>query len=317
MSEKYLDHFVHGWGLYMRFNKAANAEARKEYANSYKENQKFCRAYADLAYSILHAWIFNWDESVTLDQAMNELKKADAASPDCSKDYYHLWVKGAVNLYQGNFDEARKLYQESWNIASNGTAVPSDLDALKVDMADMLLLTGKTQQETWANTKKAVDDVLNVLGKKLVHEKWFYWVLSWAYYADAQYQNAIDTLRASIGHPRNAMRLPVIASLVALGKIDDAAKEAELYLDEERKQSIAYDCLRDFLEIQKRIPFEASARSEKCSSIASGLQATAAASIRPHPTSLLEHRLLFTFAALPPATLPCRSCRSAAAAIPP
>jgi tetratricopeptide (TPR) repeat protein len=264
MSDKYLDHFVHGWGLYMRFNKAANAEARQEYANSFKANAKFCRAYDDLAYSILHAWVFNWDGSVTLDDAVKVLKDAENASPGCDKtDYYHLWVKGAVSLYQGKFDEARQLYDKSWQLASGGDAIPSDLDALKVDMADMLLLTGKTTQEAWNNTKKAVGDVLAVLGKKAVHEKWFYWVLCWTYYADGQYQKAIDTLKASIGHPRNAMRLPVIASLVALGRTDEATKEAERYLAEESNQSIVYSCLKDFLDIQRRIPFEDPQRSEK------------------------------------------------------
>jgi predicted Zn-dependent protease len=242
MSDKYLDYFVHGWSLYMRFNKAANAEAREEYKNSIAENPNFCRAYADLAYSILHAWLFNWDKTVSLQDAKDVLAKAPKA---CEDDYYFLWVKGALHLYSRDFVNATALYQRSWNMAQS-VAIPSDLDALKVDRAEMLLLTG--------NAKQAIADIEAVLGnKKKVHEKWFYWVLSWAYYADGQWQKAIDAIDKNIRHRRNAIRLTVAASLAALGK--NAAAEAQSFIDDEGKQSITYTGLKEFLDLEDRVPF--------------------------------------------------------------
>ena len=243
MTDKYLDYFVHGWSLYMRFNRAANAEAREEYKNAIAENPAFCRGYADLAYSILHAWIFNWDKTVTLQAAKDVLAKAPVS---CKDDYYFRWVSGALSLYSRDFADADTLYKQSWNMAQQD-AIPSDLDALTVDRAEMMLLTG--------NAKQAIADITAVLNKPKVHEKWFYWVLSWAYYADGQWQNAIDAVRSNIKSPRNAIRLTVAASLAALGKDAEAAAEAKCFVDDEAKQAIAYASLNEFLDLEDRVPF--------------------------------------------------------------
>jgi adenylate cyclase len=55
------------------------------------------------------------------------------------------------------------------------------------------------------------------------------WVLGWAQYAADRYEDAIETLRQDAAGGTGSRRL-LAASLAQLGRIDEAQKEARLYL---------------------------------------------------------------------------------------
>lgn len=248
---KTFDYFLQGWGLYMRFSAQANAEARIAYQKAIDADAsgEFYRAHADLAYSLLHAWFFNWDKGVTLQNAKDALQKTPA---NCHSDYYYLWIKAALHLYSRDFDAARAVYQTCWNAAQK-EAIPEDLEALRVDRAEMLLLTGKAAA--------AIADIEMAIKNTPVPEKWFYWVLSWAYFEDGQPQKALDAMRDNISNPRNSMRKNVIASLVALNRVPEAIEEAKRFLVEEKSQGITYASLHqpvvaEILKLEEKIPFE-------------------------------------------------------------
>jgi hypothetical protein len=72
-----------------------------------------------------------------------------------------------------------------------------------------------------------------------VAEKWFFWVLGWAYYVNGQYDESLDVL-GKLGNPRNAIRKNIIANLVALNRPADATYHAHKFLAEENEQGITY-----------------------------------------------------------------------------
>jgi hypothetical protein len=117
----------------------------------------------------------------------------------------------------------------------------------------MQLLTGDA-----AAAIVEIDGAIAVTTKLSVPEKWFYWVKSWAHYANNDWAGSISAIQDNIGSPRNAMRKTVICSLVAQGgqaNIAAAEAEADKFLKEEAAQGITYPTLGEFLDLEKRIPF--------------------------------------------------------------
>lgn len=246
--EKTLQYILKGDTFYLYFRRDANAESRRLYQEAIKLDADFARAYADLAYSQLHAWALNWDDAVTMDDA---LVNADRAVALDDQDYYHRWVRAAVYLYRKEFDAARAEYDVARQMATQ-QAVPEEQRAVDADWADMLLLTDKS-----ADAIKVIDQAI---ATSPVAEKWFYWVQGLAYYADQQYDASLAALDR-IGTPRNAMRKVAICDLLALGRKDEAKEQAELFLEEEKSQGIVYappgqPVFGTLEKIEDRMPFE-------------------------------------------------------------
>ena len=136
---------------------------------------------------------------------------ADAAL--IKDDYYSQWIRASVYLYDRQSDpdytKTEAAYEEARRLAEDEKqAIPPDLQAFRVDRAEMWLLTGRAAD--------AVPEILDAIAKTPVPEKWFYWVLSWAYYENNQWPEALAAIRHNISTPRNAMRKNVVASFVSL-----------------------------------------------------------------------------------------------------
>ena len=188
------------------------------------------------------AWLYYWDTDMTnLDQALSHAQTAVDGDPN---NYYYQWILADVHLYRNEFDLAR-------NLASQQT-VDEEARSVHVDWADMLLLTG--------GAKQAIGMITTAIDQCHCAERWFYWVLGWAYYADGQYEQSLQAL-TKVGNPRNAMRKNVIANLVALGRIDEAEDQAKQYLKEEKDQGITFNqpggpVWPAMETIEDRVPFE-------------------------------------------------------------
>jgi hypothetical protein len=233
------------------FDKRANAEAQRLYLAAIEADPSFARPCADLAYALLQAYLYNWYEGSPLAVigAMNaRAQEALTKDPD---DFYNLWIAADVALYSQDFDRAVAHYATLGAPALNKPMAAEEW-AFRVDYADLLLLTGDPDQ--------AVDIVKDAIQKAPFVEKWFYWVLGWAYYRGGWYQESLDAL-AHFRVPRNAIRKNVIASLVGLGNVIEAQAQAQIFLDEEKAQGIAYadpgqPVLAGLMQIEDRIPFK-------------------------------------------------------------
>ncbi len=254
-----LDYYIKAETYFLYFSREANVEARKLHAKAIAAKPDFTRAHADYAYSMLHAWLFGWDDDVTLDAIRY---RADQALQQDSSDFYAQQVMADVLLYCREFDLARDGYARARELAKT-QAIPEDLLSVDADWADMLLLTGKASD--------AIGVVTRVIEKSCVPERWFHWVLGWAYYQNGQYDESLAALFA-LRNPRNAIRKNVVASYAARSEVEedpakakellDKAKEhAKRFLDEEREQGTYYgieggSVLDRLLEIESRVPFE-------------------------------------------------------------
>jgi tetratricopeptide (TPR) repeat protein len=241
---------IKGDVFYHYFRRDANAEARRLYKAAIDLDASNSMPYALLAYAELTAWLYNWDQDMTgLDDA---LKHAKTAVTNDVNDYYSHWILADVHLYRKEYTEAANKYEEVLEMVKKGHVVPEEERAIHVDWADMLLLTGDAEQAISVATK--------AIASCPVAERWFYWVLGWAYYADGQYQNSLDTMY-KLGNPRNAMRKNVIANLVALGRTNEADVQAQKFLNEENNQGITYNKTGGpvwpaMQKIEDRVPFQ-------------------------------------------------------------
>jgi adenylate cyclase len=235
--------------FYHYFRSDANAEARRLYQEAINLNPSLSQPYADLAYAQLTAWLYNWDsEMENLDQALFNAKEAVEKG---DSEYYNHWVLADVRLYRKEFDLANEAYQVTLEFAKD-QAVAEEERAVHVDWADMLLLTG--------NPKKAIELVTTAIQARPVSERWFYWVLGWAYYVDKQYDKSLEALY-NIGNPRDAIRKNVIANLVALDRLEEANAHAKMFLREEEAQGITFNkpggpVWPVMEKIEDRVPFQ-------------------------------------------------------------
>lgn len=235
--------------FYSYFRRDANAEARRLLLQAIEIDPNRAQAYAELAYADLTAWLYNWDPAITsLDEALSRAERA-VACDEC--DYYNHWILADVHLYRRDFDQAAQLFEVARKKAAD-QAIPEEQRAMQVDWADMLLLTGKTKQ--------AIEVVEDAIAHSPVPERWFHWVLGWAYYADGQYERSLAALN-KLGNPRNAIRKNVIANLVALKRHDEAMVHAEKYIAEEGDQGIRFAAAGAMVwpalePIEDRVPFK-------------------------------------------------------------
>ena len=241
------------------FSKDAYKAARRLYLEAIDTEPELARPYTELAYAVLQAYLYNWYEGKPED-AIQEMKDLVAKALDKDpQDPYNIWVKADVMLYCKNFDGAHSTYENALGGAKMLNPTHADEWAYQVDYADFLLLTG--------DPKTAISIVNGVLGSCPLQEKWFYWVLAWAYYVDEQFDASLDAL-SHFRNPRNAMRKNVVANLAALGRLSEAQAQATAFLVEEKAQGITYAVQGDLVlpglsSIEDRVPFKSPAMLQR------------------------------------------------------
>lgn len=253
---------------YLYFGKAANAEAQRLYRQAIELDPQCGRALADLGYTILHAWLFNWDAKASLDEALGLCERA--RSVDC-ENYYWRWMMADIQLYRREYEEADRLYGEAME-RSVDQAIPEEQRALRADWADYLLLTGQPQA--------AVEQVQQAIAESPLPERWFYWVQAWALYETDQFEASVAALR-QLHNPRNAIRKNLIANYVALSDQAGAVSSAEAanylelarfhakrFLTEEASQGVTYVPRGQLVwpglsEVEENIPFRDRSRLER------------------------------------------------------
>lgn len=270
---KSLEYYLKGDTYYHYFDRNANAEARRLYRLAVDEERAgerpdFARPFSDLAYSILHAWLFNWDVEASLEEAHRLAVQAVEIAAD---DYYPRWMLAAVLLYLRRYEESDTAYREAMSLAAD-QAILEEQRALRVDWADYLLLTGEPEA--------ALREVEEAIRQSPVPERWFHWVHAWALYETCQFQASIGALRR-LRSPRNAIRKNLIANFVALGDQarEQSAADAENYFElarfharrflaEELGQGVAYAPRGQLVwpglsQVEDRLPFRDPARRNR------------------------------------------------------
>jgi len=202
---------VRGRALFFQ-SPQAGREARLMFERAVALDPEFAEAHRWLAFSLQNAW-FLWGEPMDPNRrlAVAAVQKAIAIDPN---DAGNHWIYGLI-LTRGH----------QWAEAVAEFAVALKLDPNHADAwamrSELMVLSGRPT-DALADIEKALR--LNPHPPGL-----YYWMLGQAQYLDRQYGRAVHSLRREETY-RTGSRRTLAASLAQLGRIDEARREAEMFM---------------------------------------------------------------------------------------
>ena len=112
------DQFLRGWQKMWLSTGKGMVAAREDFKNAITLDERFARAYANLAltyvYDHLHGWSNN--DELALQKAHEYADKAIALNPDLPQVY---WVKGFADIFKRDYQQSLKYAQKSIDLSPN------------------------------------------------------------------------------------------------------------------------------------------------------------------------------------------------------
>jgi TolB-like protein/class 3 adenylate cyclase len=124
------------------------------------------------------------------------------------------WMLGYLLAYDRQYDKSEKEFAAALKLD------PNNADAW-ANLSDISVCAGKPHE--------GLDQIQRAFRLNPQPEDYYYWLLGFAYYAVRQYQAAIETLRKDVIYRTGSRRL-LAASLAQTGNLEEARREAELYM---------------------------------------------------------------------------------------
>ncbi len=106
------DEFLHGWQLFWVLSKETNHLARKHFLKAIELDNKFARAYANLAWTYTYDYSNAWskDPKHSMEQAFYFAKKGVELAPNSPQVH---WVMSLVHMFSKRYGEALKSTQQT------------------------------------------------------------------------------------------------------------------------------------------------------------------------------------------------------------
>lgn len=124
------------------------------------------------------------------------------------------WMLGYLLAYDRQYDKSDQEFAAALKIDPNNADVWANL-------SDLSVCAGRPHD--------GLDQIQRAFRLNPQPEDYYYWLLGFAYYAMRQYQAAIETLRKDVIYRTGSRRI-LAASLAQMGNLDEARREAELYM---------------------------------------------------------------------------------------
>ena len=200
----------------------AAREARMLLQQAIDLDPGYAEAYRWLALNQLLGWL-HWGEPMdaTRRLAMETAEKSVALDPN---DAGNHWVLGYVLAHEGRWPESDAQFATAFEID------PNHADAWAM-LSDLTVLSGRPGE--------AIEQLRKALRLNPHPASWYYLLLGQAQYAERQYQAAIETLRREEIY-RTSSRRFLAASLAQLGRLEEAHREAEMFLVSNPHFTISY-----------------------------------------------------------------------------
>jgi TolB-like protein len=172
----------------------------------------YAEAHSWLAISLWFGWVL-WGEEAEPNRstALATAERAVALDPN---DAGCRWVYGCVLAYERRWAESDAEFSAALQLD------PNHADA-RAWLADISIFKGQADA--------AVDHIQRALRLNPHPPGWYFWMRGMAHYAAGRYEDAIEALR-NPGTYRTASRRILAASLARLGRIEEARREAELFM---------------------------------------------------------------------------------------
>ena len=203
------DCYLRGYGLFLRFSKDDRSEAREMMERAVALDPGYARAHTLLAWSHLSDAFMGWSEDpvAALGTAFETAQRALAL--DASDAWCH-WVVGAVLLFQRQHERAAAAYQRALDLN------PNDADVI-AHHTTLWLYVGRIED--------GLESVNRAMRLNPHCPWWYFWLLGWAELRAERPEAAIAAIER-IGSPIPECRVVTVASLMALGREDEARAEA-------------------------------------------------------------------------------------------
>ena len=202
---------VRGRGLVAQSAQEAR-EARVLLQRAIALDPGYAEAHRWLAVSLWWAWVL-WGEPERPNRAEAVVMAEKAVTLD-PNDAGCRWVHGGVLSYERRWADSEAEFAKALQLD------PNHADAWAW-LSDVSVLSGRPPE--------ALDQIQRALRLNPHPPGMYYWMLGQAQYANRLYADAVETLRRKTTY-RTASRRILAASLAQLGRLDEARREAELFM---------------------------------------------------------------------------------------
>ena len=203
----------------------ASREAHLLLQHAIELDPDYAEAYRWLALNLMVGWTI-WGEPIEPNRrmAVAAAERAVVLDPNDAANHWHL---GYVLAYERRWTEADTALEIARRLDPNN----GEGWRMLLDLSDLSVLSGRPI------------DAIEQLGKALrlnPHPtNWYYWALGQAQYAARRYESAVETLRTEETYRTGSRRI-LAASLAQLGRMNEAHREAELFMVSSPHFTISY-----------------------------------------------------------------------------
>ena len=172
----------------------------------------YAEAHRLLALNLWLGWEF-WGEAIdpTRARAVEEAERAVALDPN---DAANRWALGIILGHERRWAESDAEFDAALKLDPN----LADAWAMRADLATL-----------GSRPAEAIDFVRKALRLNPHPPGWYYWQLGQAQYAAQDYEAAVQSFRRPETYRTTSRRL-LAASLAKLGRLDEARREADLFM---------------------------------------------------------------------------------------
>ena len=202
------DEFLHGWQLFWVLSKETNHQARKHFLKAIELDNRFARAYSNLAYTYVYDRINGWQEDEhSLEHARVYAMKGLELDRELPQAY---WVVSLVHLFSREYQQALEAVEHNIKLDPNN----ADGYGMK---ATILNYSGQS--------KKALLLMKKAMSLNPYYPQLYYVIRGEIYYNLREYSNAIQDFEAALNRNPEAQepRLWLAAAYAQHGDLDDAS----------------------------------------------------------------------------------------------
>lgn len=200
--------YLRGWQFYVQRTKESNLSAQDEFKKAIKLDPNYARAYGGLALATSVSITAGWTDSpvVARSHALDLANKAVELDPNLPQAH---WIKGFVQLFRNDYDDARKSVEQSLKLA------PSYADAYGL----LALINNRLGRG---------EEAIKLIKKGMSLNPYYTWDypynLGRGYYNLGEFQQAVTQLKLALERNPNALqpRLFLAASYAGLNMQDEA-----------------------------------------------------------------------------------------------